>query len=257
MELITRVPNSQDPSLTPGPAAPLPWSEADEPDRRSIAAREQAIQAVLAAVDVEQAFITRLLHDNVGQNVAALLLGFKGLERELKTEAEAQLTLQSLHAIAQNIGQELHKIALDLRPSALDDHGLSRALGTFLDEWSVVEKVRVEFDWVSLGERRLARPTEATLFRVVRHALHYISKSPHASHLSVILQRSAEWIGVVMENTGEPLVGNSRGGLTPESHLETMRARLSLVGGTVTIEPRYPQGVAVFVRLPLPAGDFA
>lgn len=227
------------------------------PDDHSLSSREQAIQDVLQAEEIEQAYLARMLHDSVGQNVAALLLGFKGLERELPGQSGAQLTLQSLHAITQNIGQELHRIALELRPTALDDHGLPHALSTVLEEWSVIERVRVDFDAVTLGERRLPPPIETALFRIIRHALDYVAKAPHATHVGVILQRSLGCVTAIIENTGDPLPGNGRKGLTPAEHLRTMEARLSLVGGTLALEPRDPHGVTFFIRLPLASEDTA
>ncbi|HUR58146.1 MAG TPA: histidine kinase [Opitutaceae bacterium] len=239
MALETRAANSENLPVSPGISL----------------ARQEAIEDVLSAEDVEQAYLARMLHDNVGQNVAALLLGFKGLERELINRPDARLTLQSLHAITQNIGQELHKIALELRPSALDDHGLVRALAAFLDEWSLIEKVRVEFDCMPIPEWRVPRRTQAVLFRVVRHALHYIAKPVHAAQLSVILQHGDEGVTAVIENTGDRLAGNGSEGLTAKWHLDAIKARLSLVGGTVAVETRPPHGMALFVRVPLAIGD--
>lgn len=215
---------------------------------RRVQAREETMRILMAAEDAQSARIAGMLHDNVGQYVAALQLGFRGLERELDTGAEVKVTLRSLHAISQSVGEELHKVALELRPTSLDDHGLVRSLTTFLGEWSLLANTAVRFDHVALGEPRLSRHLETNLFRVIREMLRVVSQQAEVSEVSVILQRQHASVVVVVEHNGR-----SQGGVTDgesEDLFAAIRARVALLDGTFTVEDCVSSGRTMIARVP-------
>lgn len=215
---------------------------------RKVQACEETMRILLAAEDAQSARITRMLHDNVGQYVAALQLGLQGLERELDTGADVKLTLQSLHAISQSVGKELHKVALGLRPTSLDDHGLVRSLTTFLNEWSLITKTAVDFDHVALGEVRLPRHLETNLFRIIRDMLHVVSQQAQVTQVSVILGRQLDSVVSVVEHNGHP----PDGGSDRESNdsLASVKARVALLEGTFTVEDCAISSRTMIARVP-------
>jgi signal transduction histidine kinase len=213
---------------------------------RKIQACQEGMRVLLAAEDAQSARITRMLHDNVGQYVAALQLGLRGLERELEKGADAKLTLQSLHAISQSVGEELHKAALELHPTSLDDHGLVRSLTTFLDDWSLLTKTAVNFDHVAFGEDRLPRHLEANLFRIIRDMLHVVSQQARVSQVSVILRRQVDCLVSMVEHNGKPpdAAGQSCDALS------SVKARVALLEGTFTMEDCTISGCTMIARVP-------
>ncbi|MDP0965337.1 histidine kinase, partial [Klebsiella pneumoniae] len=74
----------------------------------------------------EQRRIARELHDQVGQTVTGLSLGLKSMERLLArgATAEAGRQVEWLQSLAGEIGRDIPRAAVDLRPTALDDLGL-------------------------------------------------------------------------------------------------------------------------------------
>jgi two-component system, NarL family, sensor histidine kinase UhpB len=67
----------------------------------------------------------------VGQTVTGLALGLKGLERKLsagEVGTAASQHIQWLQTLINEIGRDIHRAAADLRPAALDDLGLPKAL---------------------------------------------------------------------------------------------------------------------------------
>ena len=215
---------------------------------RKVHACEETMRILLAAEDARSARITRMLHDNVGQYVAALQLGFRGLERELDAGADLRVTLQSLHAISQSVGEELHKVALELRPTSLDDHGLVRSLTTFLGEWSLITKTAVNFDHVALGEDRLPPSLEANLFRIIREMLRVVSQQSQVTEVSVVLLRQPHCIVSVVEHNGAPDDG---GGDRESDHsLASIKARVALLEGTFTVEDCAISGRTMIARVP-------
>ncbi len=112
------------------------------------------LHTLLAADDARNARTARFLHDHAAQSVAALLLGLGGLERELAKGTNPKPTLESLQAIAQSLGEDLAKLALDLRPATLEDRLFIPSLETFFEEWSALQQAEVEFDYIISGYSR-------------------------------------------------------------------------------------------------------
>jgi signal transduction histidine kinase len=111
--------------------------QAEAEDRKRMeASRAEMMRALSAAQEEERGRISRELHDEIGQHITALLLGLKSLEKELPPKSARMTTVQSLQAITENVGHDIHEMAPQLRPTALDDLGLGRALSTFLEDWA-------------------------------------------------------------------------------------------------------------------------
>ena len=216
--------------------------------QRKVLACEETMRVLLSAEDAESARITRMLHDNVGQYVAALQLGLRGLERELDTGADAKLTLQSLYAISQSVGEELHKVALELRPTSLDDHGLVRSLTSFLDEWSLLTKTHVDFEHIGFGDDRLPRHLESNLFRIIRDMLQVVSEQAQATHVSIILRRQLDCVVSVVEHNGKP--SESGGARQTPDALTSAKARVAVLEGTFTVEDGASSGLTMIARVP-------
>lgn len=232
--------------------------ELHESSRRTLAdlaqagvTRDKIVGAVLAAEDGRNLELARMLHDSVGQRVAVLLLGLRGLEQDCGS-GNARLTVQSLSAITESIGHELHKIAMELRPTSLHDHGLARSLTTFLEEWAVISKIAVDFDPVALGPERMPRDIEITLFRVVSDALQSVLGAPGASHVSVILKREHGVVTAIIEDLGTRQVAARELDASGAGGRANVCGRVTLMGGKLTVERRAGGGATVFARLPLP-----
>jgi signal transduction histidine kinase len=167
--------------------------------------------------------------------------------------ANAKVTLESLQAIAQSIGHEIHQVALELRPTSLDDHGLVQSLTTLLEDWAVRAKVAVEFDHATLGTARLPAHVETTLYRVVSEALRNVVKHARATRVSVILQKQADTVIAIIEDDGAGCAAASleRPKRNRPYGLLSMKERVALHDGELTLESQAGRGTTVIVRLPL------
>jgi signal transduction histidine kinase len=211
------------------------------------------MRALVSAQEAERARISRELHDGVGQQVTALLLGLGTLEKDLGHNSPASTVVQSLRAITENIGEEIHDAALELRPTALDDLGLVRALSTFVEDWAARATIGVQFDHGNFGDERVPPHLETTLYRVVCEALHNAARHAKAKVVSVILQRNSGGVTAIVEDNGvgfdvdrtDVSIKRKRLGLVG------MRERLALIGGELTIESHPGRGTTVIARVPL------
>ena len=98
--------------------------------------------------------------------------------------------------------QDVRRLAVQLRPKALDDFGLAPALERLVQTFSEATDIRVELE-AQLGSERLPAEVETTLYRIVQEALTNIVKHAEASNVSILLVRRESSATVVIEDDGQ------------------------------------------------------
>jgi len=220
---------------------------------RAEAARQGLLQRLAAAQEEERHRIARELHDQMGQHLTAFSLGLKSLKDATPEPDPAYQRLQQLQNLAELMGKEVHRLALELRPTALDDLGLHTALGHYVEEWSESCATEVDFQCTGLEGERLPPALETALYRVVQEALTNVLKHAQARRVSLILQRSLDQVSAVIEDDGRGFDTEIGLRATGRLGLLGMQERLTLVGGSLTVESMPGSGTTVFARIPCPA----
>ena len=224
------------------------------------AERRQLLRRLSAAQDDVQARIARELHDQVGQTVTGLSLGLKGLENSLPEPENGPMRerIAWLQQLTGDIGRDLHRVAADLRPTALDDLGLFRAIAAYVNDWSERHGIAVDVETASVDKDGLPPEAESTVYRVVQEALNNVLKHAAANHVSLVLESRSGELRVVIEDNGkgfDPASVQAAAAATRPSErrlgLSGMRERLALVGGSLQIETEPEDGTSLFIRIPL------
>jgi signal transduction histidine kinase len=203
-----------------------------------------ALRRVVAAQELERRRLARELHDQTGQELTSVLLGLKAVE-EAKSDAERA---EALAAVREQVVDTLHdvrRLAVELRPKALDDFGLVAALEHLRDTFSEHTGMRVDLE-ARLGDR-LPSEVETALYRIVQEALTNIVKHARASAVSIVLARSGTAITAVIEDDGRGFTPGGDGGLG----LVGMGERLALLGGKLKIESSPGAGATIVAEVPL------
>lgn len=216
--------------------------------------RSELLQRTLTAQEAERRRIARELHDSLGQYLTALRLGFTAIEPHCACNPTAQPRLARLKSLASDLGRELSRIAWELRPMALDDLGLRRAVTQYVEEWA--DRCRLQIDLeIKLDDRRLPQAIETALFRVLQEAITNVVKHSRADRVSVILEGGYDEIQLIVEDDGKGfdlgVSGDSMELGIQHLGLIGVRERLALVGGSLELESRPEGGTTVFVRIPL------
>ena len=146
--------------------------------------------------------------------------------------------------------QDVRSLAVELRPTALDDFGLPAALerlaGTFQERSGIETAVES-----GLGDERLPPEVETVLYRLVQEALTNVVKHAEAQRVAIVLTRRSDGVGVLVEDDGHGFDPNRvRDGALG---LVGMRERLALVDGTLTIESSPAGGTSLHALVPLQA----
>jgi two-component system, NarL family, sensor histidine kinase UhpB len=215
--------------------------------RRLEAERRRAGSAALHAQEEERARVARDLHDEVNQSLTGLLLRLEAAREAAPPELEAELA--ETKALANQAMTELLTLARQLRPTALDDLGLTAAIEGQVEQLKRGEidaRFEVEGNFSDLGD-----DAQLVVYRVAQEALSNATRHSEADHVEVRLRRGAD-DGVVLEvsDDGDGFAfDESQRGLG----IGGMRERALLVGGELTIESRPDHGTTV--RLTVPRGS--
>jgi PAS domain S-box-containing protein len=232
-------------------------------------AREQLLQRLVNAQEEERRRISLEMHDEMGQQLTGLLLGLnalaKGNEPRIRTLPFPQ-QIQRLQEIARDVMQQMHHLAWELRPAALDTFGLEPALRRYVQQWS--ERSQVPVDYLSRGivtadspssglsSSRLPQQVETALYRVVQEALTNVQRHAQAGNVSVLLERREKDVIAMVEDDGGgfEVAEDETGRLRPSADrlgLLGMMERLELVNGILTVESAPGQGTTVYARVPI------
>jgi two-component system sensor histidine kinase UhpB len=221
--------------------------ERDQAQLRSVASQ------VIAAQEEERKRVSRELHDDTAQVLFAQLLRVTALKgsdhpdvRRLSEQLE-QMTADALEGV--------RRLALELRPPALDDLGLPAALADLAQRFGEQLEIPVELDARGL-RGRLPEEVELVLYRVAQEALTNAAKHAAAGRITLDLERTASDVTLAVQDDGrgfDPSLPNRPGGAG--LGLFGMAERVALVGGRFAIWTRPAGGTEVFAFIPLAASE--
>ena len=206
-----------------------------------------ALRRVVAGQELERQRLARELHDETGQALTSMLLGLKKLE-EAKSDDDVRRSVLELRELVVSTLHDVRRLAVELRPKALDDFGLVPALQRLAETFAEQTNVDVHVE-AALGDSRLPGEAETAVYRIVQEALTNVIKHANARTVSVVLTRKGEAVVVVIEDDGRGFDPNADkvGGLG----LLGMRERIALVGGRLSVESAPHRGTTVAVEVPL------
>lgn len=211
--------------------------------------RNELLRQLAAVEEEERMRLSRELHDQLGQLLTALLLGLKALDRGEAQRAE----IEELERLAHRIAREMQQLALDLRPPALDSLGLSLALENLAVEWSARTGVPAYFQAVGMDGERCSPEVETAVYRVAQEALNNVLKHAGGSHVSIILERRAPSLRLIVEDDGAGFDVEQTLASAEKSRrlgVRGMGERVARLGGALEIESSPGGGTTVFVRVP-------
>ena len=206
-----------------------------------------AVRRVVEAQEDERARLARELHDETGQALTSILLGLKSLEDRVETD-EGRTAVTELRDLVVTTLQDVRRLAVELRPAALDDFGLVSAVERLRD--LVGEQGNISVDVRSeLGDQRLPADIETVLYRIAQEALTNILRHADAQNVRMRLSQSAGVVTLAVQDDGRGFdpddVGDGGVGLIG------MRERIALLGGRLTIESTEGAGTMLTAEVPI------
>jgi len=210
-----------------------------------VRSRREMLARVVEAQERERRRIARELHDDAGQALASVTLGLQLVERKGVSD-DARRLLTDLRATVERAISDLRSLAVELRPSALDDYGLAPALERLCEGFSRRTGIAVERELDPLAAR-MSEPVETAVYRIVQESLTNVAKHAAATTVRVVASREGERTTITISDDGRgftPAAG-AGGGIG----LDSMRERAELVAGTLVVSSRPGAGTRVSVEI--------
>ena len=204
---------------------------------------------LIHAQEEERARIARELHDDISQRMAFLQIGLEQFEQgnpDLTVLERKEII--NLTQVASEVSSDLHTISHQLHPARLDLQGLVAALTSFCREVSAQHDLRIEFQHRDVPAP-LPNDVALCLFRIVQEALRNVVKHAATSEAAVELSGRDDGVELSISDSGvgfNPDSAAKRGGLG----LISMRERLRLIGGNLTVDSAPARGTRILVRVP-------
>ena len=208
---------------------------------------------LISVSEEEKAKLARELHDELGANLTAIGMDLNAVADRLRPHSPALAgMLERARATLVDTVELKRRIVENLRPSLLDNLGLSSAIQHYCDEYAVVTGLDCEA--LIEGEVDVAGPMQSiALFRIVQESLNNIAKYAKARHVIVHLAREAD--GIALEVSDDGIGIDVEAASKPKSHgLLGMRERALLLGGTLRIQ-RGVNNVGTVVEAFIPVND--
>jgi signal transduction histidine kinase len=206
-----------------------------------------ALRRVVKGQELERRRLARELHDETGQALTSILLGLRAVEETAAGDG-AKKSISDVRELVVTTLQDVRKLAVQLRPKALDDFGLVAALERLVQTFAEGTGISVDLE-TQLHDERLPEELETSFYRIVQEALTNIVKHAEAQHVSVLLVRRESSVTLVVEDDGQ--------GFDPSATREDglgllgMRERVELHDGKLTIEASPQRGTTLVVEVPL------
>jgi two-component system CheB/CheR fusion protein len=216
---------------------------------RSAEAQERVtmlLRRLVTAQEDERRRIARDLHDHLGQQLTALRMTLER-HREQCAAGDGIVDIDRALAAAREIDAAVDFLAWELRPAALDDLGLAKALPRYLEEWSAHCGVTAHYHETGAGPT-LSRDAEVVFYRVAQESLNNVLKHAHASRVDVLLERRDSVVTLVIEDDGigfdpaDALVRENGVGLAG------MQERAALIDASLQIESAPGKGTTMYLK---------
>jgi len=209
------------------------------------AERRDATGRVLAGQEAERLRIAQELHDQVGQELTGVLLGLSRVQAHTVGD-DARADVGEVQEAVRASLEDVRRIAIELRPEALDDLGLVSALAVLCERFGARSGLDVT-QHIAEQLPELDPETELVVYRVAQEALTNVARHADAVRAELRLRSRDDRLELTVTDNGRGLAGNA----VPGSGIRGMRERASLIGATLAIE-HAPSGTGCVVRLDVP-----
>jgi PAS domain S-box-containing protein len=211
-------------------------------------------QRIIKAQEAERSRIARELHDGINQLIASVKMRLRKVEGSLPDlKPAAREILARCDRLLVKVLEENRRIAHNLRPTDLDNLGLSAACTSFCSEVQSRTNMQVQCR-ISSASMRLPPVTELHLFRIVQEAVNNIEKHAQAKSIKLQMEFASDSVVLKIRDDGRGFDSKDLKPGKKKWHglgLSNMRERALSLGGTYELKSAPDKGTSILVRVPL------
>jgi signal transduction histidine kinase len=218
---------------------------------RALAARLQASR------EEERILISREIHDELGEALTTQKFGLSWLRDRLERRDKAEIPweqlfakMDTLSAHADATADRVRKLCAELRPSILDDLGLTAAIEWQAREFQTRTNIRCEVAAQDMEVADVGKEQATAVFRIFQEILTNVARHAHASKVWVSLKKTATKLILQVKDNGKGIADKE---IVNQASLGIlgMRERAMLLGGELVIHGKPARGTIVMVSIPL------
>jgi len=217
------------------------------------AAEESLAGRLIQAQEEERTRIARELHDDIHQQLVLLSINLDQLQQGLPREAgEVSQKLSEAREQLVNVSKDIHTLSHRLHSAKLEYLGFPAAAASLCRDVSRQHKVKIDFHSEGVSDE-LPDQTALCLYRVLQEALHNAAKHSRSTHVEASVSSESDEITLRVRDWGigfDPAGSRNGHGLG----LGSMKERLSLINGELSIESQPERGTTICARVPLKQG---
>ncbi len=204
-------------------------------------------------VELERLRLAQELHDGPVQEVYSSIFKIESWVKNADPDEREKIS--SLKKDLLNVVQVLRTTAKDLRPPALMDFGLERAIRSYSEEFNEAHsELTIRLNLAHDGQA-LPEDIRLILFRILQHSLMNILRHAQATDVYIHFTYDAEEAQLEIADNGVGfLVPTNWVDLVRQGHFGLAGAveRVSLLNGKFTVNSTPGQGTVVRVEVPIP-----
>ena len=205
---------------------------------------------LITAQESERRRISLLLHDDVGQSVAALGLTINRLKRKLPDDPQAIVTeLDQVYRQLDSLTAQIRQLSHQLHPGVLEHLGLVKALRSHVTELSNEEQIEVRFT-TDVTTEPVPPEISVCIYRVALEALRNVSAHSGADSAHVTLSETNGWLVLEVSDSGKGFDVDKLGHGTGLG-LASSEERVKFLHGSLEIRSVAHYGTRLTARVPL------
>ena len=227
---------------------------------RDISIRKQAeehirmlSQQLIRAQELEISSIARDLHDHLAQNLYSFNIQLSTFFKQLtsadhESDHESKKILGSL----QNIIADVRKMVFNIHPTSLDTLGLNNTIHNLCKNISQIYGLTIDFKTAGMEHLKTDFDVNIALYRLVQEGLNNIVKHAEATKAEICLVCSHPSIILRIDDDGKGFDVDSynRGGMKGCMGIWSMKERVALLNGEITIYSQKQSGTSIVIEIP-------
>jgi two-component system sensor histidine kinase UhpB len=228
--------------------APVLWWLVVKPLRLLSESRGHLLHSLFHSQEQERSRIAHDLHDQIGQQLTALLVGL-GTVESAKDLPTAQKLAHELRVIGVDTHDEVRRIVRGIRPGVLEELGLAAALERLCEEFEEIHGIEVRLTAPDAAVGTLPWTVQISLYRILQESLTNVAKHAQARSVDVALTRASDMVTLTIQDDGRGFHETGSAGSSGMG-LNSIRERARMVHGTCAIRAADGRGLLIQVTIP-------